>query len=218
MHWKLPVELQWASSKARTSCKIEQSRNQLKWDPQHELYDICLFTPLRGRVRPHQASKVSYVLLVLVLVLVLVRRLSGASKCCKLRCFMNVPCILPAKKGTPPPPQLKLTVLVPPERHALLHLRCGRILTCFHSNAPRWCSLFQWVGYGSLITPMRLSWSWCSDPKEDRSIGTARGTGTWDAKHHRLGRRKTLVNHGISTTNLNWLHRRISALNSITYN
>ena len=30
------------------------------------------------------------------------------------------------KKGTPPP-QLKLTVLVPPERHALLHLRCGRI-------------------------------------------------------------------------------------------
>ena len=53
------------------------------------------------------------------------RRLSGASKCCKLRCFMNVPCILPAKKGTPP--QLKLTVLVPPERHALLHLRCGRI-------------------------------------------------------------------------------------------
>ena len=31
------------------------------------------------------------------------RRLSGASKCCKLRCFMNVPCILPAKKGTPPP-------------------------------------------------------------------------------------------------------------------
>ena len=26
-----------------------------------------------------------------------------------------------------PPPQLKLTVLVPPERHALLHLRCGRI-------------------------------------------------------------------------------------------
>ena len=32
------------------------------------------------------------------------RRRSGASKCCKLRCFMNVPCILPAKKGTPPPP------------------------------------------------------------------------------------------------------------------
>ena len=31
------------------------------------------------------------------------RRLSGASKCCKLRCFMNVPCILPAKKGTPTP-------------------------------------------------------------------------------------------------------------------
>ena len=30
------------------------------------------------------------------------RRLSGASKCCKLRCFMNVPCILPAKKGNPP--------------------------------------------------------------------------------------------------------------------
>ena len=58
------------------------------------------------------------------------RRLSGASKCCKLRCFMNVPCILPAKKGTPPP-QLKLTVLVPPERHALLHLRCGRILGGF---------------------------------------------------------------------------------------
>ena len=53
------------------------------------------------------------------------RRLSGASKCCKLRCFMNVPCILPAKKAPPP---LKLTVLVPPERHALLHLRCGRIL------------------------------------------------------------------------------------------
>ena len=38
---------------------------------------------------------------------------------------MNVPCILPAKKGASPP-QLKLTVLVPPERHALLHLRCGR--------------------------------------------------------------------------------------------
>ena len=54
------------------------------------------------------------------------RRLSGASKCCKLRCFMNVPCILPAKKG---PPQLKLTVLVPPERHALLHLRCGQIFS-----------------------------------------------------------------------------------------
>ena len=32
------------------------------------------------------------------------RRLSGASKCCKLRCFMNVPCILPAKKKGPPPP------------------------------------------------------------------------------------------------------------------
>ena len=32
------------------------------------------------------------------------RRLSGASKCCKLRCFMNVPCILPAKKGNPPSP------------------------------------------------------------------------------------------------------------------
>ena len=32
------------------------------------------------------------------------RRLSGASKCCKLRCFMNVPCILPAKKRDPPPP------------------------------------------------------------------------------------------------------------------
>ena len=31
------------------------------------------------------------------------RRLSGASKCSKLRCFMNVPCILLAKKGTPPP-------------------------------------------------------------------------------------------------------------------
>ena len=29
------------------------------------------------------------------------RRLSGASKCCKLRCFMNVPCILPAKKAPP---------------------------------------------------------------------------------------------------------------------
>ena len=40
------------------------------------------------------------------------RRLSGASKYCKLRC-------------------LKLTVLVPPERHALLHLRCGRISTLF---------------------------------------------------------------------------------------
>ena len=47
-------------------------------------------------------------------------RLSGASKCCKLRCCMNVPCILPAKKVAPP--QLKLTVLVPPERHR------GRIL------------------------------------------------------------------------------------------
>ena len=33
---------------------------------------IDIFTPLRGRVRPHQAYKVSYVLLVLVLVLVLV--------------------------------------------------------------------------------------------------------------------------------------------------
>ena len=32
------------------------------------------------------------------------RRLSGASKCCKLRCFMNVPCILPANKRDPPPP------------------------------------------------------------------------------------------------------------------
>ena len=32
------------------------------------------------------------------------RRLSGASKCCKLRCFMNVPCILPARKVPPPPP------------------------------------------------------------------------------------------------------------------
>ena len=30
-------------------------------------------------------------------------RLSGASKCCKLRCCMNVPCILPAKKVAPPP-------------------------------------------------------------------------------------------------------------------
>ena len=60
------------------------------------------------------------------------RRRSGASKCCKLRCFMNVPCILPAKKGTPPP-QLKLTALVPPERHALLHLRCGRI--CHQSSS-----------------------------------------------------------------------------------
>ena len=29
------------------------------------------------------------------------RRLSGASKCCKLRCFINVPCILPAKKAPP---------------------------------------------------------------------------------------------------------------------
>ena len=66
------------------------------------------------------------------------RRRSGASKCYKIRCFMNVPCILPAKKGTPPPPQLKLTVLVPPERHALLHLRCGRILN--HS----WCVLI-WI-------------------------------------------------------------------------
>ena len=37
-----------------------------------------------------------------------------ASKCCKLRCFISVPCILPAKKVAPP--QLKLTVLVPPER------------------------------------------------------------------------------------------------------
>ena len=33
---------------------------------------MYVFTPLRGRVRPHQAYKVSYVLLVLVLVLVLV--------------------------------------------------------------------------------------------------------------------------------------------------
>ena len=33
------------------------------------------------------------------------------------------------KKGPPLPPQLKLSVLVPPERHALLHLRCGRIST-----------------------------------------------------------------------------------------
>ena len=49
-----------------------------------------------------------------------------APKCCSLRCFMNVPCIVPAKHGAPPP-QLKLTVLVPPERHAFLHLRCGRI-------------------------------------------------------------------------------------------
>ena len=32
------------------------------------------------------------------------RRLSGASKCCKLRCFMNVPCILPARKVPPPLP------------------------------------------------------------------------------------------------------------------
>ena len=31
------------------------------------------------------------------------------------------------EQSNPPPPQLKLTVLVPPERHALLHLRCGRI-------------------------------------------------------------------------------------------
>ena len=30
-----------------------------------------------------------------------------APKCCKLRCFMNVPCIWPATKR--PPPQLKLT-------------------------------------------------------------------------------------------------------------
>ena len=35
------------------------------------------------------------------------RRLSGASKCCKLRCFMNVPCILPAKKVAPSPPPAK---------------------------------------------------------------------------------------------------------------
>ena len=69
------------------------------------------------------------------------RRLSGASKCCKLRCFMNVPCILRAKKGTPP--QLKLTVLVPPERHALLHLRCGRI-----SDGATWHH-----GVGGLIRP-----------------------------------------------------------------
>ena len=58
------------------------------------------------------------------------RRLSGASKCCKLRCFIDVPCIYLQKKG--PPPQLKLTVLVPPERHALLHLRCGRIFNISH--------------------------------------------------------------------------------------
>ena len=35
-------------------------------------FRLNLFTPLRGRVRPHQASKVSYLLLVLVLVLVVV--------------------------------------------------------------------------------------------------------------------------------------------------
>ena len=33
---------------------------------------LGLFTPLRGRVRPHQAYKVSYVLLVLLLVVVVV--------------------------------------------------------------------------------------------------------------------------------------------------
>ena len=27
-----------------------------------------------------------------------------APKCCSLRCFMNVPCIVPAKHGAPPPP------------------------------------------------------------------------------------------------------------------
>ena len=56
-----------------------------------------------------------------------------APKCCKLRCFMNVSCILPAKKGTA---QLKLIVLVPPERHAFLHLRCGRLFPFLSS----WCS------------------------------------------------------------------------------
>ena len=37
-----------------------------------DLYDIIIFTPLRGRVRPHQAYKVSYVLLVVGVVVVVV--------------------------------------------------------------------------------------------------------------------------------------------------
>ena len=36
-----------------------------------------LFTPLRGRVRPHQAYKVSYVIFVLVVVVVVVVVVSG---------------------------------------------------------------------------------------------------------------------------------------------
>ena len=53
------------------------------------------------------------------------RRLSGASKCYKITVFYERTMHFTCKKN---PPQLKLTVLVPPERHALLHLRCGRIL------------------------------------------------------------------------------------------
>ena len=46
------------------------------------------------------------------------------------------------------PPQLKLTVLMPPERHALLHLRCGRIL-----NGAR----VAWADSLSLAVPL---WGW----------------------------------------------------------
>ena len=68
-----------------------------------------------------------------------------ARKCCKLRCFMNVPCILLAK---PPPPQLKLTVLAPAERHALLHLRCGQILSILsRSNLCFFVYFFYFVNF-----------------------------------------------------------------------
>ena len=39
---------------------------------QYEFMTLCIFTPLRGRVRPHQAYKVSYVLLVVGVVVVVV--------------------------------------------------------------------------------------------------------------------------------------------------
>ena len=66
-------------------------------------------------------------------------------------CFMNVPCILPAKKC--PPPQLKLTVLVPPERHALLHLRCGRIFTWFSHDSHLLLTLHL---FSTLFSPFLL--------------------------------------------------------------
>ena len=76
------------------------------------------------------------------------RRLSGASKCCELRCFMKVPCILPAKKG-PPPAKADCVSASGKTRPFAPTLRADFVFVHRVVPFPSLCCFFTWIVSGA---------------------------------------------------------------------